>query len=42
MKCGIAIYANVWKQGEMMFIEKIPYKINIFYTPKKKMRSFEK
>ncbi len=31
----------VWKEGHKMFMEKIPYKINIFYRrPKKNMRCF--
>jgi hypothetical protein len=34
-------YANIWKKGEFMFMNKIPYKINIFYSPKKKMRYFK-
>ena len=39
--CG-DIDATIWREGVVMFIDKIPYKINIFYTPKKQMRSFEK
>ena len=35
-------YATIWRKDDPMFMEKIPYKINIFYTPKKNMRSFEK
>jgi hypothetical protein len=34
-------YANIWREGDEMFIEKIPYKINIYYSPKKRMRCFE-
>ena len=37
--CG-DIYASIWSKGYLMFVEKIPYKINIFYSPKKKMRCF--
>lgn len=39
--CG-NLYAKIWKKGDAMFTEKIPYKINIFYTPKKNMRTFVK
>jgi len=35
------IYAEVWEKGDFMFLEKIPYKINIYYSFKKKMRSFK-
>lgn len=38
--CG-DIYASIWRKGDVMFIEKIPYKINIFYSLKKKMKCFE-
>jgi hypothetical protein len=37
--CG-DMYASIWSKGDVMFVEKIPYKINIFYSPKKKMRCF--
>lgn len=34
-------WTPIWKKGDIMFVEKIPYRINIFYIPKKKMRCFE-
>jgi hypothetical protein len=33
-------YASIWREGDVMFLEKMPYQINIFYSPKKKMRCF--
>ncbi len=35
------IYADIWKEGEKMFVCKIPNKINIYYEKKKQMRFFK-
>jgi hypothetical protein len=31
---------SVWEEGQRMFVEKIPYRINIYYSPKKGIRCF--
>lgn len=43
-KCNTCnnMYASIWSKGDVMFVEKIPHKINIFYVPKKKMRCFKR
>lgn len=42
-KCNTCqnIYASVWREDDFMFIERKVYKINIYYKPMKKMRSFK-
>lgn len=33
-------YANVWRKEDFMYEEKIPYKINIYYEKKQKIKCF--